>query len=375
MAPLDTGSIMNLRLVDPLGERVGPSPGDYPAIGEFLRAVREHKGQTLDELAKSTRIRRAYLLSIEDGDRSSLPSRPFAIGYVRSYAQALGIDGDAAAARFKRETPEVAEPFHDPIGIAHDKPKRSPLIIAVIGLVLSGVVLWNVVQRATVQEDRDTGGMPAAAEPAPGAHPTGGPVAIGAATPAPASQGLPEAYLPPGLPMADGSKAPLVQASVNPNAAAAQIPTVFTPKGAVYGAPAGTNAVVVLQAIKPSSLIVRGGGGAVYFARQLAAGEAFRVPAGEGLTADVADPAAFALYVANQSKGPLVAAQTALDKLAVRPQGAAPVAGAAVPAVNRTLARPAARRPRAVEPAYAQPEPPQPEQAPGQVAYYASPRG
>lgn len=132
---------MNMRLVDPLGERIGPSPDDYATIGEYLRALREHKGQTLTELAESTRIRRPYLQGIEEGDRSSLPARPFAIGYVRAYAQALGIDGDAAAARFKRETPEVAEPFRDPVGVAHEKPKRSPLIIASVALVLSGVVL------------------------------------------------------------------------------------------------------------------------------------------------------------------------------------------------------------------------------------------
>ena len=373
MAPLDTGSMMNMRLVDSLGDRIGPSAKDYAAVGEFLRAVRENKGQTLEELAKSTRIRRQYLQGIEEGDRSSQPSRPFAIGYVRAYAQALGIDGDAAAARFKRETPDIDEPFHDPVGVAHDKPKRSPLIVAVVGLVLSGVVLWNVVQRAMVQEDRDAGSMPVAtAEPPAPTHPNTV-VAIGSATPAPASQNLPEAYLPPGLPMADGSKAPLVQASADPNSAAAQIPTVFKPKGAVYGAPVGGNALVVLQAIKPSSLIVRGAGGAVYFARQLAPGEAFRAPMGEGLTADVADPGAFALYVADQSKGPLVAAQTALDKLAVHAPVSTPVAGAAVPAVNRTIARPTLRRAKPT-PVYSQPEP-QPEGAPGQVAYYAAPHG
>lgn len=367
MAPLDTGSMMNMRLVDPLGERIGPSPNDYATTGEFLRAIREHKGQTLDELARSTRIRRAYLLAIEEGDRSSLPARPFAIGYVRSYAQALGIDGDAAAARFKRETPELDEPFRDPVGVAHEKPKRSPLILAVVGLILSGVVLWNVVQRAMVQEDRDTGGMPAAAaEPAAPAHPNTV-LAIGASTPAPASQNLPEPYTPPGLPLADGTRAPAVQAASV--AAAAAIPTLFTPKGAVYGAPTGN---VVLQAIKPSSLIVRGAGGAVYFARQLAAGEAFRAPPGEGLTADVADPAAFALYVYGQSKGPLVSAQTALDKLAVAPPAPAEAArrsaGVAAPGVNTAVAQPAPRRPQsAVGPAY--PET-QPQSGPGQVAYY-----
>ncbi len=322
---------MNVRLVDPLGERFGPSPNDYPTIGEYLRALREHKGLTLADLADTTRIRKAYLQGIEEADRSAQPARPFAIGYVRSYAQALGIDGDAAAARFKRETPDVDEPFHDPVGVAHDKPKRSPLIIAVIALLLSGVVLWNVVQRAMVQEDRETSSLPAAAAE-PAAPPPGNTtVAIGAATPAPAAQNLPEPYKVPGLdapaPEMKGGVPVALAASVSegPSAAAtAETPPAFKPQGAVYGAPAGPNTLVVLQARRPASLIVRGAGGAVYFARQLAVGEAYRAPQGQGLTAEVSDPAAFALYVSGENKGGLVSQQTALDKLIVRPAAGAP---------------------------------------------------
>ena len=364
---------MNMRLVDPLGERFGPSPNDYPTVGGYLRALREHKGLTLVDLADTTRIRRAYLQGIEEGDRSALPARPFAIGYVRSYAQALGIDGDAAAARFKRETPEVVEPFRDPVGVAHEKPKRSPLIIAVIALLVSGVVLWNVVQRAMVQEDRETAALPAASEPA--AAPAGNTtVAISAATPAPAGQNLPEPYKVPGMP-GMGSPAPqmkggvpVIQPATDPGGEAGgpapDMPAAFKSQGAVYGAPAGPAALVVLQARRPASLIVRASG-AVYFARQLTAGEAYRAPQGQGLTAEVTDPAAFALYVAGENKGVLVSQQTALDKLAVRPSsaaaGAAPasagaVSGASVSGASASGAlaaqvhvgqgaRPAARRP------------------------------
>lgn len=315
MAPLDTGLVMNLRLVDPLGERIGPSPEQYVTVGEFLRAVREHKGQTLGELARNTRIRAAYLQGIEESDRSALPARPFAIGYVRSYAQALGIDGDAAAARFKREWPEAPELFHDPIGVAHDKPKRSPWIFAAVGVLLAGVVVWNVVQRATVQEDRTPSALlNAPAEPPPA--PAKAVVAIGAPTPAPASQNLPTPYQTPfadknGKPV-DGPADPAANLDVAPPAAP---PAVFAAKGPVYGAPAGPASQVVLQAVKPATLIVRGAGGAVYFARQLATGEAFRAPVGENLTAEVNDPAAFALYVSGEGKGTLVSQQTALDKL------------------------------------------------------------
>ncbi len=346
---------MNMRLVDPLGERLGPSPNDYPTIGEYLRALREHKGLTLADLADTTRIRKAYLQGIEEADRSAQPSRPFAIGYVRSYAQALGIDGDAAAARFKRETPDVDEPFHDPVGVAHDKPKRSPLIIAVIALLISGVVLWNVVQRAMVQEDRETSSLPAAAAEPAAPPPENTTVAIGAATPAPAAQNLPAPYKVPGLDapapeMKGGVPVAQVAADTDTPSAAptAETPAAFKPQGAVYGAPAGPTTLVVLQARKPASLIVRGGGGAVYFARQLAVGEAYRAPQGQGLTAEVTDPAAFALYVAGENKGALVSQQTALDKLAVRPpnQPGSAQPGSASPVVHTTVVhRAPVRRP------------------------------
>ena len=322
MAPLDTGSVMNMRLVDPLGERFGPSPADYDTIGSYLRALREHKLLSLQQVATTTRIQKDFLRGIEEGDRSAQPSRPFAIGYVRAYAQMLGIDGDAAATRFKAETPDLTEPLRNPVGVAHDdKPKRSPLIFAIIGLIVSGVVLWNVVQRTMMQEEREMPAMPAAADAAAAPAPAAGPITLGVATPPPAEQNMPVPYKTPGIdgpgakpvdPTKATAAGAVIQAAANP----AFVPTsTFLPKGAVYGAPMTAPAAVVLQAHKAASLIVRGAGGAVYFARQLAIGEAYRAPLGEGLSAEVSDPSAFDLYVGGEIKGVLVSQQTALDKL------------------------------------------------------------
>ena len=122
MAPLDTGYVTHtLRLVDTYGHKVGPSPDDYATLGAYLKAVREHRGLTLNEVAHSTRIRRLYIAALEEGDRSALPSRPFAIGYVRSYAKALGLDGELAVARFKVDWPEAAEPLRNPVGVEHEE--------------------------------------------------------------------------------------------------------------------------------------------------------------------------------------------------------------------------------------------------------------
>ena len=70
--------------------------------------------------------------------------------------------------------------------------------------------------------------------------------------------------------------------AVKPAAPIADAGAPSTPQGDVYGAAAGASSLII-QANKSISLEVRGPGGAVYFARQLDAGEAYRVPALPGL--------------------------------------------------------------------------------------------
>ena len=91
-------------------------------------------------------------------------------------------------------------------------------------------------------------------------------------------------------------------------------PTPFVAKGAVYGASAA-QATVILQASRPGSLVIHGADGAVYFAKELAAGEAYRVPAVDGLSVDVSDPLAFNYFVAGVLKGPMPAAQAQISQL------------------------------------------------------------
>ena len=97
MAPLDTGSITNiLRFAEPTGRGPAPDAARSATLGEHLRAVREHQDLSLLQLAELTRVRKVYLAAIEANDLEPLPSRPFAVGYVRTYARALGLDGDTA---------------------------------------------------------------------------------------------------------------------------------------------------------------------------------------------------------------------------------------------------------------------------------------
>lgn len=329
--PLDTGGVTSLDLCNS-GDRetnrasgLTPSLEVGPDIGAALKAARELRGLNLQELADSTRIRRSYLAAIEEMRLEELPSRPFTIGYIRAYAAALGLDGDAAVERFRRDEPVTDTALRAPIGVVESKDPRLTLVIGGGMLVIAAIVLWNVAQRAMTAEAPPPHTAPAAAIAKAKLGAPAGPVALGAPLPAPVESTTPTPYETPGLAeatAAGGSSDAVVAAkkaaALTPQAdptAAEPLPPTFVPRGAVYGAQPAVS-IVTLQARKGASLIVRGSGGAAYFARQLSAGEAYRVPNLKGLTLEVTDPAAFQVFIGGQSKGVMPAPTIAAEKLA-----------------------------------------------------------
>ena len=331
--PLDTGGVTDLNLrMD--GERqtsrsgaMTPTLEAGPDIGAALKAAREFRGLNLQDLADSTRIRRSYLAAIEEMRLDELPSRPFTIGYIRAYAIALGLDGDAAVERFRRDEPVHDSSLRAPVGVSESKDPRLTLIVGVGMLVVAAIILWNVAQRAMSQDAPPPHTAPPAALAKAKLAAPSGPVALGAPLPAPVESTTPTPYETPGLAAAtaaDGSSdavsAARKAAAANPQAAepvplSLPLPTTFIAKGAIYGAqPNGS--IVTLQARKGASLIVRGDGGATYFARQLAAGEAYRVPNLKGINIEVTDPTAFQVFLGGQSKGLMPEPSTTAVKLA-----------------------------------------------------------
>lgn len=77
---------------------------DTPAghIGERLKAAREASGRSLEEIATQTKVRAPLLDAIERGAVEELPAGPYATGFVRTYARAVGIDAEAAVAEVRQ---------------------------------------------------------------------------------------------------------------------------------------------------------------------------------------------------------------------------------------------------------------------------------
>jgi transcriptional regulator with XRE-family HTH domain len=65
------------------------------SIGAALRAGREQRRLTLAQVSEATRLRIHYILALENDDLSAMPSAAQGRGFMRIYAQFLGLDLDA----------------------------------------------------------------------------------------------------------------------------------------------------------------------------------------------------------------------------------------------------------------------------------------
>lgn len=91
--------------------RVAPAPMSRQTrerIGARLGAARIVAGVELIDIAKETRVPLRHLRAIEADSHDELPALPYSIGFVKSFARAVGVDADEAAAQFRGETSKTA---------------------------------------------------------------------------------------------------------------------------------------------------------------------------------------------------------------------------------------------------------------------------
>ncbi|MBO8162536.1 MAG: helix-turn-helix domain-containing protein [Brevibacillus sp.] len=74
-------------------------------LGQVLRQAREEKGITLEEIQKVTKIQRRYLEAIERGHYHILPGHFYARAFIKSYAEAVGLDANSILSHFQSELP------------------------------------------------------------------------------------------------------------------------------------------------------------------------------------------------------------------------------------------------------------------------------
>ncbi|HEV2595530.1 MAG TPA: RodZ domain-containing protein [Sphingomicrobium sp.] len=160
---------------------------EHPTVGERLRAAREKKRVSLEDIAAQTRIPRRHLESIEKAEWDSLPAPTYTIGFAKSYASAVGLErseiGDQlreemGGQRFASTSADVFEPA--------DPRKTMPrgLVIGAIIAVVLLVVGMSWLNKRSLEQPESGGNISAAAnETTPATSPRPAPPPLVPSTP------------------------------------------------------------------------------------------------------------------------------------------------------------------------------------------------
>jgi len=325
------------RIKTPFGEMadddLAPPQNRTHAVGALLRERREELGFDLDAIGEALCIKPAYLAALEQGRAQDLPGATYAIGFIRSYAELLGLDSNRILDSYKTESAEVyARPdLSLPVPLDARSLPRGPILLVGVILAACGYGTWYYLSTsersrpervAAVPEElrravQSGTKSPAADAPLPPLPPAPTPPSS-AALPSPAPQlssGLlpPQGSLPaPGAPTERSPSGGLVASPAV--AALPRLPATVPPTGSdnaretpsarldAAAAPAGdagakSGEPIDIRALTDCWIQVRSGTDqSIVFSRVLKAGETFHVPRA-GLILRTGNAGALALLV------------------------------------------------------------------------------
>lgn len=292
----------------PRGDIESDSIGGAGATGQDLREQREALGADLVDIADTLCIRRKFLEALEAGDYDVLPGPAYAVGFVRTYANHLGLDGDKLAWQFKieisGETPIAKLEFPTPAQESRIPRGAIVLVTVLLALTIYGVwyymnareltfadiipkvplLLGGKVEAPAVPAPADGDATPAPQRGAAGENTGSGPAASAAAPPPSEGTMDRQAAAPaPGAEAAAESPPPApAEAAQPPQSAPVEAASVVSPAPA-EAAPAMVSTRIEIRAKVDSWVQVRTAEGTLLMTRILAQGTSYEVPPQKGL--------------------------------------------------------------------------------------------
>ena len=286
-------------------------------VGQDIRTARQRKGEDLSTVSRALKIRKDHLEALEEGNIHALPGRPYAIGFLRSYAEYLGLDPAQCVERFKaeiagRDDSDTATPQ-----LVVEEERSLPhgslifLVLLVIAVVYGGYYLSVSANRMPAEPvapvpDRlaTEAGIPAKDQPKPAPKQTAQakPASAPAATPTDDS-GADQS--PADSPSSDNSVAAVSPAQMpggNTDTSSGPAQMASLPPGRTYGS-RNDNARVELRVFKPTRILVEGADNTVYINRTLKPGDVYRAPNQVGLTLTTPDGGAIEIILDGSSMG------------------------------------------------------------------------
>ena len=268
-----------------LREISGDLDSPLETVGQDLRAARLRRGDDLATVSKALKIRKDHLEALEEDRIESLPGRTYAVGFVRTYADYLGLDASQAVERFKTQIAGRTDDVMPTITVIdEDEHRRLPqgwkIIAAVVLLLFAYGAYHLLVPAADKMLSPPVAPVPAQYAPKP--------VVAKKAPPKPVQTPAPQTATTP-APSTSGDTNGQQPAPTDTTAAPDQQTAI--PEGKVYGQQ-NHNARVVLRLKAPTRILVQGADGTTYINRTLNVGDSYMVPDLVGLSLTTADAGA-----------------------------------------------------------------------------------
>jgi transcriptional regulator with XRE-family HTH domain len=128
-----------------------------PDIGETLRDARMRARIDVSEIEDKTKIRAKYLRALENEEWSLLPGPTFVKSFLRTYAQALGLDGKALVEQYRTSYERPTDAALEPIVPASQRsrpraagartpprPSRGYLALVGVIVVVIALLIWGI---------------------------------------------------------------------------------------------------------------------------------------------------------------------------------------------------------------------------------------
>ena len=74
------------------------------SFGEKLRNAREKANYSIEQIARDTHISKRYLIALEDEDFSVFPGETYLKGFLKNYAEYLGLNSEEIVNIYKNIT-------------------------------------------------------------------------------------------------------------------------------------------------------------------------------------------------------------------------------------------------------------------------------
>ncbi|SFI24633.1 MULTISPECIES: RodZ domain-containing protein [unclassified Bacillus (in: firmicutes)] len=134
-------------------------------LGQKLKEAREMKGFSIDQLQEITKIQKRYLIGIEEGNFSIMPGDFYARAFIKQYAEAVGLNGEATLEEYRHEIPQTAsqsvpqvptgQKAQETVQRAASSPiaDHMPKILITLLVIAVGVAIWFVFRFVTGKSD------------------------------------------------------------------------------------------------------------------------------------------------------------------------------------------------------------------------------